>query len=206
MKYLFRHYDRIFTLFLEHCILSFFSLLIALIISVLLSFLCLKNKKIKTVILKILEFIYTIPGLALLSFLVPFFDLGFKSALIAMVLYSQMSLVESILTGLEEINDDIIDAAYGMGMSKFQVIFKIKIPLAFPVIMGGIRIAAVTIISLASLAAFVNGGGLGEIVLEGIRMDNGSKIIAGTIGLCILIIFTDLLLRAIKNIKVFSYK
>lgn len=191
MKYLLSHFDKLKVLFLQHMILTYFSVFVAIALALPVSLLILKNKKVKIIVLNGLNIIYTIPAIAMLSILVPYFGLGFKSSLIALVFYAQMILVRNITTAIDDIKPEIIEAAKGMGMSKWQRMYKVMIPIALPVILAGIRIATITLISLASIAAFINGGGLGEIILEGIRTDNSGKIAAGSIALIALMLINE---------------
>lgn len=197
MKYLITHLDRVISLLMEHMILTFLSMVIAIIFAIPVGIIASKNMKIKSITMGILGIIYTIPGLALLSFLVPWFGVGFKSVLIALIAYSQMILVRNIITAITTIKPEIIEAGLGMGMSRWQVVMKVEFPLALPVIIAGIRIATISIVSLASIAAFINGGGLGELVLEGIRTDNSGKIIAGTIAIGFFIFLIDMVFKLI---------
>lgn len=191
MEYLFTHFDKVKVLFLQHLILTYFSVFIALIIAVPVSLVAVKNNMVKKFIINGFNIIYTIPSIAFLSILVPYFGLGFKSSLIALVFYAQMILVRNITAAIDNIKPEIVEAAKGMGMSRWQRMYKIKVPIAMPVIFAGIRITTITLISLASVAAFINGGGLGEIILEGIRTDNSGKIIAGAVAMIVLMVINE---------------
>ncbi|MCY6485650.1 ABC transporter permease [Clostridium aestuarii] len=199
MKYLVTHWERVIKLFIEHSILTFLSLFIALCIAIPLGIVVSRNKKAAVITTNFFGVIYTIPGLALLSFLVPFFGLGAKSALITLAAYAQMILVRNTITSITTIKPEIIEAARGMGMNKLQLALKVQFPLAIPIIVAGIRIATISIINLAFIAAFINGGGLGELVLEGIRTNNSGKIISGTIALGVLMVLTELIFRIIEH-------
>lgn len=198
MKYLFAHFDKVKVLFLQHMILTYFSIFVAISFAIPVSLLIVKNKKAKIIVLNGFNIIYTIPAIAILSILVPYFGLGFKSSLIALVFYAQMILVRNITTAIDDIKPEIIEAAKAMGMSKWQRMYKVMIPIALPVILAGIRITTITIISLASIAAFINGGGLGQIILEGIRTDNSGKIVAGSIALIVLMLVNEVGYRVLE--------
>jgi osmoprotectant transport system permease protein len=116
-----------------------------------------------------------------------------------MVAFSLMILVRNIATGIREVPAEVTDAARGMGMSAAQVLWRIELPLALPVIVAGLRIAAVTVISVTVVAAYVNAGGLGTLIFNGIASDHPPKIIAGAVAACLLAIAVDATLAALER-------
>jgi osmoprotectant transport system permease protein len=104
-------------------------------------------------------------------------------------------LVRNTILAMNSINPSVIEAAQGMGMNRWQILFRVEFPLALPLIMSGLRLATVTTIGLASIAAYIDAGGLGTLIFEGIRTDNNSKVIAGTIMLALMAIAADALFR-----------
>lgn len=192
MNYLISNFDRVVKLLVEHLYLVSLSLFTALIIASVLGIIISRYQHLYGPIVGGLGIIYTIPSIALFALMIPILGLGFKSAFIALVAYSQMILVRNIVAGIRGIDPAIIEAAKGMGMGKWRILFRIEIPLALPVVIAGIRIATISIIGIATIAAYINAGGLGELIFEGIYQDHSQKIIAGTIAVAILAIATDI--------------
>jgi len=198
MDYLLANQERVIELFLQHIVLVSISMAVALVIAVPVSIFAVRHPRVQAMILGIWGIIYTIPSMALLALLIPWFGLGTYSALVALVAYTQMILVRNIVAAITNINPAVTEAALGMGMNKWQLLYKIELPLALPLVDSGIRIAIVTIIGIASIAAFIDAGGLGVIIFEGIRTDNPSKVVAGTILLAALSIGADGLFRLVE--------
>ena len=146
-------------------------------------------------ILGTLGAIYTIPSLALLAILVALFGLGVVPLLIALIAYAQFMLVRNIVAGLQGVDPAQTDAAIGIGMSPRQVLVRISLPLALPVIIGGIRVAAVAMIALATLGGYIGAGGLGTLIFTGLTLHHDDDIIAGSIAASLLAIAVDVLIR-----------
>ena len=199
MNYLISNFDKVLKLLFEHLYLVSLSLFTALVIATVLGIIISRYKFLYGPIIGSLGIIYTIPSIALFALMIPFTGLGFKSAFIALVAYSQMILVRNIVAGIRGIDPAIIEAAKGMGMGKWRILFKIETPLALPVVIGGIRIATISIIGIATIAAYINAGGLGELIFEGIYQDHSQKIIAGTIAVAVLAISADLGFRLLER-------
>lgn len=199
MGYLMSNFDRVVKLFFEHLYLVSISLFVAIMIATVLGITISKYKQLYSPIIGSLGILYTIPSIALFALMIPVFGLGFKSAFIALVAYSQMILVRNIVAGIRGIDPAIIEAARGMGMSKMMILLKIELPLALPVVIAGIRIATISVIGIATIAAYINAGGLGELIFEGIYQDHSQKIIAGTIAVAFLAVGTDICFRLIER-------
>ena len=144
--------------------------------------------------------VQAIPSIALLGFLVPFLGIGEKPAVFMVVVYSLLPIVKNTATGLSNINAETIEAAKGIGMTEFQILIRVKLPLALPVIMAGIRISAVTSVGLVTIAAFIGAGGLGYVIYSGIRTVNSNLILAGAIPACILALVVDWLCGIIEKL------
>jgi osmoprotectant transport system permease protein len=200
LSYLFENLDQMTEYLLEHLFLTLTSLGIALLIAVPISILIIKYEKMQIPVNGVLGVIYTIPSLALFAALIPYTGLGEVTAIIGLVAYSQMILVRNIVAAIKGIDPLIIESAKGMGMTKWQVLYKIEIPLAIPVVLAGIRVATVSIISIASIAAWIGAGGLGSIIFQGLRSQHSEKIIAGTITIALLAILTDMFFRLLDRI------
>jgi osmoprotectant transport system permease protein len=145
-------------------------------------------------------FLYTVPTLAFLALLIPVVGLGRANAIICMVAFSLMILIRNIATGIREVPPDVVDAARGMGMTSTEILTRVELPLASPVIVAGLRIAAVTVISVAVVAAYVNAGGLGTLIFNGISSDHAPKIWAGALTACLLAVVTDISLAGLERV------
>ena len=157
------------------------------------------GKEFKELLLKTVNLGQAFPSPALLALTVPILGYGIKGALIALVVYALMPITYNVVTGLEEVPDDMIDAAKGMGMTEAEIYLKVKIPLALNVILGGIRTALVINISAATLAAAVGAGGLGVLVVNGVRTFDMVLILEGAIPVTLLAIIVELLLKELQQ-------
>lgn len=201
MNYLVEHPGRVASLALAHIGLVTLALVVALAIALPLGILAARNARTSTWITGLLGAIYTIPSLALLALFVQFFGLGSLPIFMALVAYAQFMLVRNIVAGLRDVDAGVRDAATGIGMSPLQSLLRVELPLALPVILGGVRVAAVTMISLATLGGYVGAGGLGTLIFTGLALHHQDEIIAGSIAACALAIIVDLALRALGNYR-----
>lgn len=198
LSYLTSHKEQVWSLTLDHLQLSLTALAVALPIAIVLGILGATFRQLTLPILTLVGFLYTIPSLALLAFLIPSQGLGTRPAIIMLVIYAQLYLVRNIVAGLRGVNRDTLEAATGLGMTRSQVFVRVWFPLALPVIIAGIRTALVTIIGLASIAAWINAGGLGQLMFQGIGRSYPAMVLAGVIAIIALALVTDLLLRGIE--------
>src|SRR5439155_8873288 len=139
------------------------------------------------------------PSLALLAFLVPFLGLGTVPALVALVTYSLVLLVRNVTVAFAGVSPAAVEAARGLGMTGGQVFWRVELPLALPVILAGMRITTLSIISLTTIAAWINAGGLGQIIRDGELRDDSRLILAGVGAVMALAVLTDLLYRLIER-------
>ena len=189
--YIIQERAQIISLLVEHINLTLISVLVAILIGVPMGILISHFKKINKTVMGIANTIQAIPSMALLGFLIPFLGIGVMPSIFMVVLYSLLPIIKNTYTSIEGINPQMIEAAEGIGLTKLQILFKIQIPMALPVIMAGVRISAVTAVGLMTIAAFVGAGGLGFLVFSGIRTANTYQILAGAIPACILALFID---------------
>ncbi|MEO3388680.1 ABC transporter permease [Mesorhizobium sp. CAU 1741] len=178
----------------QHLLLSFLAVLIGCVLALVLGIVSARRPRLYVVFLTIAGIIFVIPSLALFAFLIPIMGLGMKPALTGLSSYCLLILLRNVVTGLRSIPDDVLDAADGMGFSRWQRLVKVELPLALPLIVSGIRIALVTVIGIATIAAFIDAGGLGSIILQGIDQSWPEKIIVGGVLTALIAIFFDLLL------------
>ena len=199
MTWLVNNWDQVAVALGQHIVISFTSLAIAFAISLPVGILAARHERVFRWSIGISGFLYTIPTLAFLALLIPVVGLGRSNAIICMVAFSLMILIRNVATGLREVPADVVDAARGMGMSAREILLAIELPLALPVIVAGLRIATVTVISVAVVAAYVNAGGLGTLIFSGISTDHAPKIWAGALTACALAIAADASLAGLER-------
>lgn len=182
----------------EHIQLTLVALFIGNLIALPLGILLTRRRKLAEAVIGITSVFQTIPSLALLGFMIPFFGIGFGPAIVALSIYALLPILRNTYTGILGVNQAVVDAGTGMGMTSRQVLFMIEIPLALPIIMAGIRTATVMVIGVATLAALVGAGGLGDIIFRGIAMARQDLILAGAIPAALLSILFDYILKRIE--------
>ncbi len=186
-------------MFLEHLYMVFMAVIFAISIGLPLGVLSYLFPPAKKVILWVVDVLQTIPSLALLGIIMVFIGAGKITVISGLVLYSLLPIVRNTNLGLTEVDPAIKEAARGMGMSKFYQLLRVELPLAFPVIFTGIRIATVNSIGSAVFAAFVGGGGLGSIIYRGIRVQNMKLILSGTLSLMLMAVVFDFTMGQIEK-------
>lgn len=199
IEYIINEYHALLTQTAEHIGLTTFSLTIALLIGIPTGVFISKKTKWAGSVLAGVGILQTIPSIALLGFMIPLLGIGMKPAIFALFLYALLPLVRNTFTGLSEIDKNIVEAAKGMGMTQRQLFFKIELPLALPMIFAGVRTAAVINIGVATLAAYIAAGGLGEFIFGGIALNNSDMILAGAIPSALLAIIIDFLLARLQK-------
>ncbi|EIW15743.1 MULTISPECIES: ABC transporter permease [Pelosinus] len=182
----------------EHIQLTLVALFIGNLIALPLGILLTRKRKLADTVIGITSVFQTIPSLALLGFMIPFFGIGFGPAIVALSIYALLPILRNTYTGILGVNQAVVDAGTGMGMTSRQVLFMIEIPLALPIIMAGIRTATVMVIGVATLAALVGAGGLGDIIFRGIAMARQDLILAGAIPAALLSMIFDYILKRIE--------
>lgn len=179
--------------------ISAISLFLGIIVAVPISVILLKFPKTAKVVIALASMLQTTPALALLAMMIPFFGVGRVPAIIALFLYSLMPIMRNTYVGLIDVNPDTIDSARGLGMTKMQLILKVDIPLAMPVIMSGIRLSAIYVIAWATLASYIGAGGLGDFIFNGLSLYQPDLIFGGTIPVIILALLADYLLGQLEK-------
>lgn len=194
-------YTSIFGYMWEHIIISFTVIFIAVLISVPLAIYMTKmnSDKLRGLIFNIANIFQTIPTIALLAIMIPILGIGFKPAVVALLLYSLLPLLRNTYAGVQSVDPDIIEAAKGMGLGIFQRLLKVELPVALPYVMSGIRVTSVYIISWTSLAALIGGGGLGDLVLAGIGYNDENMILTGTLMAIVIAVLLDIILGVIEK-------
>lgn len=187
---------------LQHIGLTFISLLIAVIIGVPLGILITRKKRLSGIVLGIAGVLQTIPSIALLGFMIPVLGIGAKPAIVALFLYALLPIVRNTYTGIRQVDPVVVDAAIGIGMTDWQLLYLVQLPLAMPVMLAGIRTATVINVGVATLAAYIAAGGLGEFIFGGIALNNTNMILAGAIPAALLAILFDWGLARLQQLRV----
>ena len=194
----------------EHILISLLAISIASVLGIILGIIISEYRKFSGLILGTVNILYTIPSIALLGFFITITGVGNTTALIALIIYALLPIIRSTYTGIVTINPLIIEASEGMGSTKIQQLFKIKLPLALPVLMSGIRNMVTMTIALAGIASFVGAGGLGVAIYRGITTNNSAMTFLGSLLIAILALIFDFILGLIEkrltNHKRIKYK
>ncbi|MTI84580.1 MAG: ABC transporter permease [Firmicutes bacterium] len=183
----------------EHAFLVLASVIIAVLLGVLAGIAITYYRPVAQIVLYICQVMMTVPSLATFGLLLPIFGIGFKTGVVALVLYSLLPIVRNTYTGIREIDDSVLQAAKGMGMGGWTVLLKVKLPLALPVIMAGIRTATVMVVGIGAIASYIGAGGLGELIFRGISRYNKDMILAGAVVVSLMALTADYLLRVAEN-------
>jgi len=202
VRFMLQNRTQVLDLTLEHILLVALSTVFAVLVGVPLGVLIAHRTKLNKPILATANIIQTIPSLALFGFLLPVPWLGERSdrtAILALTLYALLPIIRNTYTGIRGVDLAVVEAGRGMGLTEFQLLFQVELPLAASVILSGIRVAAVISVGLATIAAAIGAGGLGEFIFRGLAMVDNRVILAGAIPAAILALATDLSLGWIER-------
>ena len=205
-SFMWQQSDKLLTQTLQHIGLTFISLFFAVLIGLPLGILIARKIKLSGPVLGIAGILQTIPSIALLGFMIPLLGIGPKPAIVALLLYALLPIIRNTYTGITGVDSAVKEAAVAMGMSKKQVLLKVELPLAMPVILAGIRTATVINVGVATLASYIAAGGLGEFIFGGISLNNTNMILAGAIPAALLAILFDFLLSRLQNLNLKKLK
>ena len=184
----------------EHLFITMVAITIAIIVGVAVGVVISEKRKIAGIVISIVNVLYTIPSIALLGVLISVTGIGNKTAIIALTLYALLPVVRSTYTGIVNIDEKIVEASEAMGSTKFQTMYKVKLPLAFPVIFSAIRNMVTMTIALAGIASFVGAGGLGVAIYRGITTNNANLLLIGSILIALLALVSDGLLGIVQRV------
>lgn len=193
-SWVFDHLDDIWARTQEHIVLTAIAVGLGLVISLVLSAVAIRFRRSYTPITWVAGVMYTIPSLALFALLVPVTGLTTLTAEIGLVSYTLLILIRNIVAGIDGVPGEVKEAAIGMGYTRRRMFFEIELPLALPVIVAGIRIAAVTIVGLVTVTALIGQGGLGFFILRGLNSFFNTQIVVGTVLSVALAVTIDLAL------------
>jgi osmoprotectant transport system permease protein len=194
-EYLTEHWRRVLSLTQDHLVITLLALGLGILIAIPLGVIAARIPKLTLPVLSLLGAIYTIPSLAFLAFLIPSLGLGRKPAIVVLAAYAQISLVRNIVAGLQSVDRSTLEAARGVGMTRWQIAKQVELPLALPIFVAGLRIATVTTIGLATVTAWINAGGLGTLLFDGISRNYPPEMLAGAIAIVVLALVIDAALR-----------
>jgi osmoprotectant transport system permease protein len=196
------HRGEIVSATLDHMGLVLIAMLIAIVISVPLGMFIVYHKTLRTLALGIASILQTIPSLALFGFLIPIpfiGGIGKRTAIVALVLYALLPILRNTYVGLTTIDPAILESAEAMGMTRGQIMFRVRFPLALSVILAGVRTATILTIGVATIAAAIGAGGLGSFIFRGVALVNDALLLAGAIPAALLAILADFLLGLIER-------
>lgn len=199
MTYLGSHLSQIGELTLQHLALVFCGLAIAMLVASALVYLVLRLRHADTAVFAIAGVIYTIPSLALLAIAVKYFGLGFWPVVFILAAYAQFILVRGIVAALRGVPEAQLDAARGLGMTDSQAFWRVRVPLAAPVLLGAVRLATVALIAIATLGGYVGAGGLGNEIFLGLQRQYLAQTLAGSIPAAALAVIADWLFRLVER-------
>lgn len=183
----------------EHLLISAIAFMLAILVAVPVGILLTRFKKLATPVIGLANIIQTIPSLALLAIMIPFLGVGKLPAIVAMFLYSVLPILRNVYVGIEKVDPSLKDSAKGMGMNELQLITKVELPLALPVLMSGIRLSAVYVIAWTAVASYIGAGGLGDLIFNGLNLYKVNLILAGTIPVSLLAIAADSILGYLEE-------
>ena len=210
MKLLTEDFKFFANLTIEHVLISLLAISIASVLGIILGIIISEYRRFSGLILGTVNILYTIPSIALLGFFITITGVGNTTALIALIIYALLPIIRSTYTGIVNINPLIIEASEGMGSTKLQQLFKVKLPLALPVLMSGIRNMVTMTIALAGIASFVGAGGLGVAIYRGITTNNSAMTFLGSLLIALLALIFDFILgimeKRLTNHKRTKYK
>ena len=201
-EFMIQQADKLAVQTLQHIGLTFIALILAVLIGLPLGIYITRKKQFSGAVLGIASVLQTIPSIALLGFLIPVLGIGPKPAIFALFLYALLPIIRNTFTGITGVDPSVIEAALATGMSKWQILFKVELPLAMPVIFAGIRTATVITVGVATLASYIAAGGLGEFIFGGISLNNTNMILAGAIPAALLAVIFDFLLSRLQKLNV----
>jgi osmoprotectant transport system permease protein len=199
IDYLLNNFAEFFQLFQEHLFMVVVAETAAILVAIPVGILSTRNGIVKRYALQVGNVFHTIPPLAVIALVFPIIGIGMRAGIFAMWIYGLLPILLNTITGIEQVDNDILRAARGMGMTDNQMLKQVQLPLAVPIIFAGIRTSAIINVGNAYLAFFIGAGGLGDWVITGISLFNNPQILAGAIPGALLAIILDASLGAVEN-------
>ncbi|MBK1659358.1 ABC transporter permease [Paracraurococcus ruber] len=199
MRWTFRNLDLIWAAVLGHLGLVAAALALSLLVALPLGLWVARRPGARAAVLGTASVLYSLPTLALFALLLPVLGLGFRPALVALVTYAVPILLRALVAGLASLPPAVLDAADGMGLTRWQRLWRVEIPLALPALLGGLRVASVTLVSAATVAAYISAGGLGTLILTGLDQGHTEKILVGAGLVAVMALALDATLGAVQR-------
>lgn len=193
------NWPRIVSLTLQHLRLSCLAVLLALAVGLPLGILCYRFRLAAIVVLNSVSIIYTVPTLALFGLMIPLIGIGVVPAILAVVLYSLLPVVQNTYTGLTAVAPDVREAATGIGMGRGARLWRVELPLALPILFAGVRVAVVNAVGMMTLASLIGAGGLGDLIFRGISTVSWALVLAGSVPVLLLALLADFLFKLVEQ-------
>ena len=191
----------VMTQFIRHFLICFYGVIFASLVAIPIGFFISRRFRLADVVISLANILQTIPSLAMMSILMIVMGLGVNTVIMAVFLYSLLPIIKNTYTGVRSVDENLIDVAESMGMTKLQIIFRIELPLSISIIMAGVRNALVMAIGVTAIGSFIGAGGLGDIITRGINVSNGSAIIlAGALPTALMAVISDIILQKIEKL------
>jgi osmoprotectant transport system permease protein len=198
--YALAHRDEIVAAVRTHAALSASALGIAAIASIPLGVWCAHNRTAASGVIAVVNAARVIPSLAVLTLMLPLLGLGFAPALVALTLLAGPPILVNTYVGFRDVDAAVKEAAAGMGMTAGEIVRRIETPLAFPVVVTGIRTAAVEVIASATLATFIGGGGLGDLINNGLQLDDATMLVTGAVLVALMALVAEVVLSGVARL------
>ena len=186
-------------LILQHIRIAGISVTVSLVLGLVIGVIISEYRKPAQIIMNVINVLYTIPSISMLGFLIPFTGIGDKTAIIALSIYGLLPIVRNTYTGISTIQPFLTEVVTGMGSTRGQVLFRVKLPLALPVILAGVRSMVVMTISLSGIASYIGAGGLGVAIYRGITTNNAAMTYAGSILIALVALISDRLIYLLEK-------
>lgn len=200
LSYLLENLDAFVELTIEHVDIIALSIGIAVPVGVVLGVVITVDRRLATVVVWLAGIMMTIPSIALFGLLIPIFGIGDPPVVVALVLYSQLPIIRNTYVGISQVDPAAVEAGRGLGMSRWQRLRRVQLPIALPVIMAGVRNAVVILIGIAAIGAYIGAGGLGGPIFNGITDANTPQIVVATVFLSALALSVDYLLGVVEQL------
>ncbi|WP_208591171.1 ABC transporter permease [Gracilibacillus suaedae] len=198
-QYMLDNSDLLLELTIEHILMVIYGIVLALAIGIPLGIIAARFERLAPFIISLTNILQLIPSLAMLAILMLYFGLGFQTMVIGLFLYSLMPIVRNTYVGIREVDDSIMEAGKGSGMTPFQLLAKVQFPLSIPFVLAGLRVASVIAIAVACIGPYIGAEGLGKEIISGISLQSEVKIYAGAIPATLLAIVADLALGLLEK-------
>lgn len=196
IDYVATNFDRILFLLIQHVQVVLIAVAIATVVAVAIAIGTERSPRMRSACLSVTGTILTIPSFALFGLMIPIFGLGAAPTILALTVYAVFPILRNTVTGLEGVEPSVVDAARGMGMGPWRRLGRVRLPLAWPVILNGIRVATIMVVAIAAIGAAVQGPGLGQLIFRGLSRTGGAnalnEALSGVIGVVVVALVLDL--------------